>query len=58
VRVDLAQLPEPPEGQDRVHTAPNAVIVLDGATALASFISLVVGLLDRGADHDSDWQAV
>jgi len=35
VRVDVAQLPEPPEGQDRVHTAPNAVIVLDGATAFA-----------------------
>ncbi|MDQ3431585.1 MAG: hypothetical protein M3467_05085 [Actinomycetota bacterium] len=33
MRVDIAQLPEPPNGQDRVHTAPNAVIVLDGATA-------------------------
>lgn len=33
VKVDIAQLPEPPEGQDRVHTAPNAVIVLDGASA-------------------------
>ena len=33
MRVDIAQLPEPPEGQDRVHTTPNAVVVLDGATA-------------------------
>jgi len=34
MRVDIAQFPEPPEeGQDRVHTAPNVVVVLDGASA-------------------------
>ena len=33
MRVDIAQLPEPPEGQDRVHMAPNVVVVLDGASA-------------------------
>lgn len=36
MRVDVAQHPEAPEGQDRVHIAPNAVIVLDGATAFTS----------------------
>jgi len=46
VRVDVAQLPEPPEGQDRVHTAPNAVIVLDGATAFGP------GAVDAGTYAD------
>jgi hypothetical protein len=31
--VASAQLPEPPEGADRIFIAPNAVIVLDGASA-------------------------
>lgn len=33
VRINAAQLPEPPHGADRVIVAGNAVIVLDGASA-------------------------
>lgn len=33
--VASAQLPEPPAGADRIFIAPNAVIVLDGASAFA-----------------------
>lgn len=34
MRLATAQLPRPPRGDDRVATTPNAVIVLDGASAI------------------------
>jgi hypothetical protein len=47
MRTTTAQLPEPPHGADRVFVTPNAVVVLDGASAIEP-VSVPPGVY---ADH-------
>lgn len=49
--VTSAQLPEPPEGADRIFVAPNAVIVLDGASAFASGSADASKYVDTLGEH-------
>lgn len=52
--VASAQLPEPPEGADRLFVAPNAVIVLDGASAFGPANPDPATYVDRLGSHLRD----
>ena len=49
--VASAQLPEPPAGADRIFIAPNAVIVLDGASAFAPEAPDPTAYVDTLGEH-------